>query len=260
MSKVERNQEDKRLLQEDPDGLIVRYQPSIEIIVIDFIRRGLFDWQDKSEVMQMVNERLIGEKIPKMQQQYDGSAFVITYFSQIVRNLCLEIHRKQSRKAKPQVQQDLEEVVIPDPGVNVLEKIAIEQERERLAAILRMYARSKAKLVLCLKLFSRVAVSINDLEDCFGALERRDILAIHQQFGHAYDDMTDKAIYAYITPFFNRSDGKQNSPDALRKWIQAKVEEIILLMNGKPKQANYEPETLKILVRNYYESSSTAPV
>jgi len=77
-------------------------------------------------------------------------------------------------------------------------------------------------------------------------------------FGGDYENLPDKEIYAIMTPLFNRCEGKENSPDALRKWINMKVDEIIDLLNGRTRRSNYDQETLKILAQKYYAAREEA--
>jgi endonuclease III len=64
--------------------------------------------------------------------------------------------------------------------------------------------------------------------------------------------MSDLEIYRTITPIMNKIEEKSNSVDALRKWTDSKVREIIQVLNGNPKKADYSTETLKILVDDFF--------
>jgi hypothetical protein len=68
--------------------------------------------------------------------------------------------------------------------------------------------------------------------------------------------MTDKEIYGLLTPILNKSDGKESSDDAKRKWVDARIGEIVQLMNGKHGTNPYNKELLKILVERCFSPLS----
>ena len=82
-----------------------------------------------------------------------------------------------------------------------------------------------------------------------GKKELRD--SILAKFGGHYADSTDKEIYISILPFFIDCENKKRNSDALRKWIDEKVVEIIELLNGRPPERAYTRETLRILFEKY---------
>ena len=50
----------------------------------------------------------------------------------------------------------------------------------------------------------------------------------------------------------NKNEKKSNSIDAVRKWTDSKISEIIQLLNGNPKKMNYNEDTLKTLVDDFF--------
>jgi hypothetical protein len=78
----------------------------------------------------------------------------------------------------------------------------------------------------------------------------RDILL--ENFGSNFDGKDDVEIYKIITPVMNKNEKKSNSIDAVRKWTDSKISEIIQLLNGNPKKMNYNEDTLKTLVDDFF--------
>jgi len=247
---VGQNQIEVNLLYNNPNEMLKNYQNIIQIIVQKFVGKRLFNAFEKEDVSQFINEKMLTEKIKKIQAQYDNSTYLRTYFSRIVQNLCYEYRRKF--KQQPTIELD-ENEFSSSPDFN---ELVIRDEFKRLAAILKLFKNSRNKLVLCLKLISRVEIADDDLLSYCPKCDSDKLRNLTGRFGEDYYDMKDLEIYNIITPFFNKCDGKNNSVDALRKWLDAKITEIIKILNGNPPQASYDKETLKILVQKYYESNN----
>ena len=47
-------------------------------------------------------------------------------------------------------------------------------------------------------------------------------------------------------------ENKSNSPDATRKWIEIKINELIDIMNHKTRTSNYDKETFRILFESLF--------
>ena len=62
-----------------------------------------------------------------------------------------------------------------------------------------------------------------------------------------YNDNTDVEIFSALTEILNKHENKNNTPDAMRKWIKQKINELIDIMNGDPPDSNYNEETIQIL-------------
>jgi hypothetical protein len=62
----------------------------------------------------------------------------------------------------------------------------------------------------------------------------------------------DKEVYFHLNRIFNGSCGKDVHPDTMRKWVKAKMHELVEMLNGNPRRAYYNEETLQILVEKYY--------
>lgn len=240
---------DVYLLNHDPHKLLEHYQPTIEIIVKKYIARGLFRPQEKDDVVQTINEKLLSGKIAKIQNLYNHTCYLSTYFSKIVSNLCLEIKRRH--KTVPYA-LSLDEV---EPGYQderADNALMIRDELNRFDRVLRMYYRSRPKLTLCLKLIFHIPLTETDIRDYYPDCPVEDQQLLTERFGHDRVQATEKEVYAAVTPLFNQCEQKRNSPDALRKWLNARIDEVITLLNAGGAGANYDKPALKLLVEQYY--------
>jgi DNA-directed RNA polymerase specialized sigma24 family protein len=236
------NHRDIELLNHNPHQLILQYQKLIDNVIYIFIRSGIFKFDESSEVKQEINEELLN-RIPKIQLQFQGKSLLRTYLSVIIRNICNEIARKKTRLK----QIYLEETTVKETITSgTLETLIFEDEILRLKKAIALYHKQREKLILCLKLRFRMPFNLNDFQSVFTNLSQEDF----DSFVHKikpYKDSTDSALFAAFTDLLNKYENKSNAPDALRKWIALKINELIELLNGSPPTSHYTEETLQIL-------------
>ncbi|MDH3252367.1 MAG: hypothetical protein OEM41_06210 [Ignavibacteria bacterium] len=241
------NEYEVALLHSDPRTLIVRYQEVIAIIVRKYIGSGLFSGDDHDEVIQSVNEALL-YKADVIREQYNGTALLKTYISSIVRHICLKIHQEKKREAV---------LVRLDPGLpadprSLDDRFVVDHEVEKFRLILRLHHTQFPKLCLLLKLTFRIPVSEDEMYRWFPRCDPVDVQLVVGSFGVEYGSKTDREIYRVMTPVLNRLEGKANTEDAVRKWIDYRIQEILDTLNGKPPTASHTRESLKILVEQFF--------
>lgn len=243
------NQKELELLNKDPKELIVKYQELITIIVNKFIGSGSINASNRDEFVQVVNERLLFS-IDNIKKQYKGLSLVKTYFSTIIRNICLEEINKQ----KKHKHLDIETIYqYETDNVKLMENTYLNDEFDRLNKILIMYNKKAAKLEFCLKVLYRLKVRITDFTKYCLKFKPNKIKDLIEQV-HPTKMIPEFELFEILTPYINKCDRQTNKPDALRRWIKRKIEEIIVLMNGNPPRANYDNETLQILFEKFYTS------
>jgi DNA-directed RNA polymerase specialized sigma24 family protein len=241
------NMMEVRLLKDDPNALIMKYQETIRIIVKKFITSGMFEPDELEETMQMVNVELIA-KIKHIRNNYSGQALLKTYLSAIVRNICLKIHAKRNRE--PESRPLSEDLMAFDE--KIADHLDIEQELKRLDRIVSYFGAKKGRLRFCLKLRFHLPLSRSDIAACFPRCSEDDAAAImgfFPAFGHEKGILE---VYRLITPFFNRYDVKDNTADAVRRWTEKQIVEIIGLLNSPPQRSNFNLESLQYLLEKYF--------
>ena len=244
------NERDIDLLHRDPHALLLAYQETIKIIVKKYIEGGMFRASDFEDIVQEINAGLI-PKIPSMQAQYNGMSLFRTYFSVIVRNICLRMRRTQEREID--ISDIVEEKEGDTRGQNEIENLyLIEDLRRRFMQVLRLYGKQTGKLKFCLKVYHRIPIRNQDILDWLPHISSNDREILLDRFRAGYESMSDSEVYGIVSPIMNREENKANSVDALRKWTDSKIEEIIEILNGEPKRSAHTKETLKILVEDYY--------
>jgi len=230
-----------KLLKEEPHQLILAYQGLIDIIIKQFIRNNCFGYYEFEEVKQRVNEELLN-KLPKIQSQYSGKSLLKTYFSVVIRNICNGLIRKrEDNQFVP-----LNDVDIGKSDDDVINTILFQEEINKLKFAINLYYCQKEKLLLCLKLKYRMPFDFKDFKGAFRQITMKDFELFKQKI-HPYNENPDIVLLSVLTDIFNKLESKNNTPDALRKWLKQKINELIDVLNGSPPTSKYNEETLQIL-------------
>lgn len=245
-------------LQQAPDRLLSHYQFIIEATVARFAARGFFAFEEKEEIVQEINLQLWEKKLERIKAQYNGSVYLRTYFSKVVYNACLEIAR--SRKRQPRMLSDELLQFAGDNAASAFEQMAIRDELHRLEGFFRGLEGKRPKSELCLKLFVRFILSMPDIRFFDNPRTQAAIEAVRQYFFEAYDHLSDKEVYGIIVNLFNFLESRDTDADSLRKWVQQLADRLIGLLNGDPPVSAYDRETLKILLRLFFEQSRSENV
>jgi hypothetical protein len=221
-------------------------QPLIDIIALKFVRSKRFSYSELSDIKQSIIEELL-KKRSRILDQYKGNASFRTYLSVIIQNICREILRKDKKFIETSVEEFHEEA---DESLNPEDKIIIDQEITRLKNAILLYYKQKPKLELCLKVRFRIPLDYEDLQKLSPDFRNEDFQQLLKDLGN-YSGSTDKHMNSIIIDFLNECEGKQNTADSLRKWINLKITELIEFLNGDPPASNYTEETLQILFEKY---------
>ena len=238
---------DEQLLAEKPDELIIKYQEIIRIIVKKYITTKMFHAADFDDIVQMVNEDIL-KKIGNIQRNYNGKALLKTYFSAIVRNSCLKIYQKQCREIKMLSFEDGDSA----EEETVTNQLEIEYDLKRIERILGYFEKKLGRVLLCAKLYFQIPIERKDIVRCFAVCSEEDVTMLLGYFSFSQEQRPLKQVYHIITPILNRYEGKNNTEDAVRRWTEDKIEEIITLLNSAPRCSKYDKETLKTLLDKYF--------
>ncbi len=245
---MDSNQQEIALLHEAPGELIVKYQPIVLVIVRMFIKSGYFRGEEPREVIQTVNEKLL-ERIERIRDNYNGISKLRTYFSAVIRNLCLERIRKGRVAEVYRLMEEQDNSLSYSP--DQLNRLIIRQELERLDTVLKLMYAQRQKIVLIVKALLRIPAREEEVQVLMEAshdsqLEESAAKLISGNF------RSDREAFQHLSKLFNYVEGKQNGEDSIRKWIYVKEGEIIQLLNGNPPRANHTHETLRILFERYF--------
>ncbi len=238
---------DIALLRSDRNAFILRCQTIIDIVTKNFVKSGLFNAEQLKDVTQTVNEVLIA-RLPAIERNYNGTSQMVTYINAVIRNICLDIHKKEQKSitAVPVGERDH-----ADDDEPILTSLIIQDELRRFAVILRLFNRQQPKLLLCLKLYFRLPLTPADITDCFDQLPPEELSGLLALFGSGYDERLESENFNIIAPLMNRKEDSVTSGASLRRWSNEQVIRIIAMLNKGSLQRTHTKETIRTLL-DYY--------
>jgi len=247
------NELDIHLLNNDPGRLIVRYQPLVKVIVRQFISRGYGQRKDFNDLVQEINRRLL-ERIPRIRQLYNQKSMFKTYFSVVIRNLYLEEVRRMRLVAEP----DAEAYYITSHD-HTLNGILVKQEHERLRRAISLFGSEAALLWLCLRALLDQELRASDLEG-FSRRPDEDRLKDMLTRLAKLSTMAKSARFNLLAEVAIELGEKERNGEALRKWFNSRVQELISMMNGHPPKSAYSLEIIQILMEKFEVEKNVGPV
>lgn len=240
----------KNLLNNHPREVVLIYRKYIE----KFIAYKYTNPSDREDILQEVLTRLIEDKIYKIREKFDFNFTKVSsftsYFMVAVRNIYIDIIRE--RNVRPLTSGDVQEIDdVPDlkGDKTMINRMLLKEELVKFQTILILYYKSRARLELCLKLKYRIPLTRRDIERCFPNCREEDIRVFTQDFSL----MRDKRVFEKIQSVFNYHESRENKSDTLRKWVNVKVEEIILHLNRTHGSKIYSIKNFADFIGLYYE-------
>jgi two-component SAPR family response regulator len=103
-----------------------------------------------------------------------------------------------------------------------------------------------------MKLKYRLTVTSEDVRRCFQRSDNADISILTRDFRQTKDE----EMYDAVITTFNRHDSAKHVGDSLRKWVNAKVNEIISHLNTAHGRIVYTEKLLGSLLSKYYEKTT----
>lgn len=244
----------KELLLNNPDAFLLEMQQVISAIVTRFVQKKYLDYGSRDEVISHINEALLGGKLETMQKQFNGNSLVTTYFTRIVTNICIRYGQKEQLRKQRNAPADAGFAVLRS-AENPHNTLVLQQELKRFERLLRMYGNKSGRLALMLKIYLSIPVERTDLLAAFGEKANTPVLdEIMSLFGgnKSSTNRTNSEIFEQITPLLNRAEGKSNTPDAVRKWIDSKLGELEVSMNAPPSSSQHNKETILALAEIFF--------
>jgi len=242
------NVTDIELLRTDPQALILRHQQTIRIIVKRFIASDMFQASEFNDLVQHVNTRLL-EKLPRIRAQYNGLSLFRTYISSIIRHECLDLYA--ARKSDPGVERLLTDPPNPE-STHPDTQLLIEHDVKVFRAIIRQFHDEMPKLLLCLKIVYRIPVERQDLLAWWPGCLEPELTASVGAINEGQKLMPARDRFAVLRPIANKADNSNSTADSVRHWTDDRMRIILKLLNGSPPTSAHTPETLGILIEDYF--------
>ncbi|MEI6899798.1 MAG: hypothetical protein WCL00_07970 [Bacteroidota bacterium] len=232
---------------------ILPYRKIIQVVVWQqLVEPGYFPYQDKEELVQSVILILI-EREEKILDAFMNKARFSTYLTTVIVNICRDIRKTELRKRSKEYDpaSDLQEALftnIEDSSILADQQVDLDRFCKRLRISLSLFEKSKGKLIFCLKAISRIPMNAEDITAIQGALTLTELIVpALLNLNNPEVHLTDQLIYDQLTLIFNLVEDKKNTKDAIRKWMEDKVQKLIEVVNGEPQVAAFDRETIQYL-------------
>lgn len=249
------NDQDIRLLKENPAQFLVKYQEVIFIIVRAFIKSRTLRESEYDDVVQYVNERL-WTRLQRIRETYNGQSLLRTYISVVIRNMVIE-HQKEHQLHIVEEPLEYYETQSSKPADQMV-RMVIRQELERLDKIMKTFHSSRNKFEFCLKVAYRIPVSYEDYLQVTAGLPPHEQQRLWSKF-NINALIVEKDQYRRLSELFNTlEDQNTRTRDSIRKWVRYRLDMVIQLMNGTPRNAHYNDETMQILFERYFSEYTKA--
>ncbi len=238
------------LLQNDPGELLTLYQGLIKIIVRKYRWLGYVPSREIEDLIQEINRKLL-ERLPKIQKQYNGNSLLRTYFSVIIRNICLEEIRRSPKLEEPQAPNyhKLDQAEVPVDG------FLIKEEYQRFEKVLRLLFKDSSRFVIMFRYLMDLKISKEHILNLFPVSDGK-VLETTLVLLNPSTELTKKAKFEQLSLVLTLLEDYYTSPDSLRKWFTSRSIECLKLMNGDPPRSAYTLETLELLLENYESSKN----
>jgi len=203
-------------------------------------------YREQDDLVQEINKKLL-ERMSRIQAQYNNSSKLRTYFSVIIRNICLEEYRKIGMVSEAEPFPYLKAEASESP----VDLFLFNQEYERLQRVIVFFHNGQARFNLLLKIINNINVCAKDLNLFPGdrSEEQQEMLLKELNAGK---DQIKKQKFDLVSKVLNSIEGKLTPPDSLRKWYSSRLEECLKLMNGNPPTCAYTADSLGLLMEQKY--------
>lgn len=217
--------EDAILLERKSSELIVKYIPRIYEKVQFLSRTQKIRAHDADDFIQIIQQKLL-EKLKAGQlssfKSNKGTLFS-TFLMTVVTNQIKDISKSLYLTQKNQSHLEINEVNSHQlkEDSNVLASMVSSESQafllKQFKYLLLTYAeKTKTKLEICLKINTRLLLSIQDATSLnLNIHQSKEMISI---FGHSYHHLSLGNLWKSICPYINIYEQKESGPDNHRKW------------------------------------------
>ena len=245
-----------RLLHQAPEKLLASsyMQGRIERVVNKLLFRGFLHEKDKADLIQEINLAFLQRKMKDIQKNYQPTyGLLAPYFDRVTYRKAIDL--LQTRKNKTVgldtdegSMKTVEALQVKPPPFDTPQ--LIKNELARLKTYIQLFHKHQFRLLLLLQLFARVTFTEKDFKRYCHKAPALLVNKLLATFGKPYYHLTDKLVFEMVCPLVSCKEEKQLSPDALRKWSNTHIQEIIDQMSKGPYQ--YDKESLRNLSQYFY--------
>ncbi len=220
------------------------------------IHKGMFYLDHEKEVAQQINELLLVRE-KNILGNYKGKAKFTTYLSVVVVHLCSELWNADYRHRRRIIPFTLfqKSKTNTDPALNLPEilsdassQLVINDTIGELEMILRTYPRDRKRMELCFKAVFHIPLTLEDLSPSPISADLRPEIEKHlAALNNHQGKLTKTVVYQHLNTIFHLTRQTSTTDDAIRKWTDERMLQIIDLLNGDPPEHAFTRDTFQYL-------------
>jgi len=250
------------LLRTDAEAFLKVSQPIVKRVADKFISGGYISAGNREDLVSHINEQLLKSKITQMKAQFTGGSLFTTYFARVLYNISIRYGKKE-RRYEARFLFDDEASGKASAMAGPLKQVVLNRQKDRFGYLLKLYGKKEGRLVLLLKIILRLNLTREDVLRAFSGAESKEMDELLCVLGTPVENnpekITDHDLFEMITPWFNRFENRNNTPDALRKWLDYQLNELAVSLNAPPYNAEFDKKTVKLLAEFYFTSLHNDP-
>jgi RNA polymerase sigma factor (sigma-70 family) len=239
--------------------LLVQFDSLIRVVSKKFAASNKLHPFTEEDLYQYITLRLM-ENLPAIRFNYKGNAKVKTYLAAVLRNYAHEFIRKNKLQLLPSISLNKFGSIPYEEIQEATIKWDKRAELERIKRIMILFGNKQGKIEFVLKGFCRMPLSEVELNPF--REKHHDFEWIKELIRklNSYQKPTDKDIISLLNQLFNHLDGKNNGDEAMRKWIDRTLNEIIELLNSSKDKRFYNKDGLTALLTIYFEGKMNTSI
>ena len=240
-----------------PGDYFLSHLSLIGKIIHNFLRsKGVFYPDHEKDIAQQINELLLVRE-KNILAKYKGKAKFSTFLAVVVSHLCSEIWNADYRHnlrfipfsifQKSKTNNDPASCLpesLSDPSCHFVIRDAIGE----LEMILRTYPRDRKRIEFCFKAIFHLPVTLEELPQAPVPANLRPEIEKHlAALNDHHEKMTKTVVYQHLNAIFRLARQTSTTDDAIRKWIDHHLLQIIDLLNGDPTRHAFDRKTFQYL-------------
>jgi hypothetical protein len=240
-----------------PGDYFLPYKKMIQnIIWFQLIEKGYYTYEEKDDLVQSVFLDLL-EREEKIISSFKNESKFSTFLNAVVINICRDLRKKKIRDNSRKSNTTGEEnnfifSNIRSTDFTPEQQMVIGEYLQKLKIILYTYPKNRRKIFVSLKAIYRLIILLSELPSMdLQATKNKIIQECLAALNNFSIEITDQEIYRLLTQIFNLIDGTNKTNDAIRKWLDDRIAEIISLLNGNPPEARFDKDTFRFLFEYY---------
>lgn len=223
----------------EPNNLLALFDEEIDKVARTLVKSRALSQHHFDDAIQEVRIKLL-EKADNLTSAYRGEAQFSTYINSVILN-AFKQYLRQNYKRQTESLKDDQQFTSPNDSMNGL---LIHEEKELLKQAVKHLMRHKMhRFLLAIKCYFKIPITSVDIKKyCTDHPEEE------AQFLLAINEYTKKEeIYFWLNRLFNTCEGKNNTPDSVRIWINEHLNKLIKYLNKTDKSTHHDKNSISLL-------------